>query len=85
MRLFLLCAALLIGCGGSTGLTVNCHPETFAACVPTGPRGCDLYSVGTVVVAAASCSGGDAVKGCQPSSTLECVTDCSAYSDCSAP
>lgn len=85
MRVIVLIAMAVSGCGGSTGPTANCSPATYAACRPTGPRGCDLYSVGSVVVAAASCSGGDAVKGCQPTSTLECVTDCSAYSDCSAP
>lgn len=85
MRAILLCAAMLLGCGGSTSPTANCSPATYAACVPTGPRGCDLYSVGDVVVAAASCTGGDSVKGCQPTATLECVTDCSSYSDCANP
>ena len=85
MRALFMCSVLLAGCGGSTGPTKNCSPASFAACVATAPRGCDLYSVGDVVVAAASCTGGDAVDGCQPSETLECVRDCSVYSDCANP
>lgn len=84
MRVLFMCSVLLAGCGGSTGPTANCSPATYTACVPTGPRGCDLYSVGDVVVAAASCSA-DVAPGCQPTDKLECVRDCSVYSDCANP
>jgi hypothetical protein len=85
MKLLLTLVLLVSACGGSTTPEANCSPATYRACVPTGPHGCDLYEVGTVVVAAASCSGGDSHDTCQPSSTLECVHDCSSYSDCANP
>lgn len=75
-------AAALAGCGGDSS---SCSPATFTACKPTAARGCDLFTQADgTTVAAASCTGNYTVT-CRPSSTLECVRDCTSYSDCAAP
>lgn len=84
MKLGIYFAAVLAlaSCGGSSS---SCSPATFTACVATAAHGCDLFQEADgTIVAAAQCTG-DYTVTCRPSSTLECVRDCSSYADCAAP
>jgi hypothetical protein len=85
MRLFVAAtlAFAVAGCGSSSD--VDCHPATWAACVPTSARGCALAEVDGKVISAAACSGVGAEVGCTPREGLVCVADCNTVSDCRAP
>jgi hypothetical protein len=85
MRFFLVALTLLVAVGCGSSSAVDCHPAQWAACVPTGARGCDLAEIDGKLISAAACSGAGAVVGCTPKEGLACVADCNAVSNCRAP